>query len=105
MWFKATCGVGDLESAPRDVGFCSHTIVEPEALVVPDTAADPRFADNPFVTGDLRLAFYAGAPIRGPRGKAVGAFSLVDAEPREFSAKQLGLLKRFAALVEVELER
>ena len=105
MWFKATCGVGELDSAPRDVGFCSHAILEPEALVIPDAAADPRFADNPFVTGDFQLRFYAGVPIHGPTGKAVGAVALVDTTPREFSAKQLGLLKKFAALVETELQR
>jgi GAF domain-containing protein len=105
MWFKATSGVGDLESAPRDVGFCSHTILEPEALVIPDAAADERFSDNPFVTGEFNLGFYAGVPIRGSNGEAVGAVALVDTQPRELSDKQLGLLKKFAALVEIELQR
>jgi GAF domain-containing protein len=90
---------------PRDVGFCAHAILEPEAMVIPNAAEDPRFADNPFVTGDFRLRFYAGVPLRVPQGKAIGALCLVDTQPHEFSAMQLGRLKKFSALVEAEMQR
>jgi GAF domain-containing protein len=103
MWFKSTFGLAGIDGAPRDVGFCSHAINEPTALVIPDATADERFADNPFVTGDFNLRFYAGVPVHGPTGRAVGALGLVDTRPREFSARQLSLLRRFAAVVEAQL--
>jgi GAF domain-containing protein len=68
-------------------------------------SGDPRFADNPFVTGDFHLRFYAGVPLHGPTGKAIGALSLVDTKPHQFSAKQLGRLKKLAALVETQFPR
>ncbi len=105
QWFKSTCGLDGVSDTPRDVGFCSHAIHEPDAMIIPDASRDERFADNPFVTGDFHLRFYAGVPIRGPRGKAVGTLCLVDTKPREFSAKQLGQLKKMAAIVEAEAQR
>ena len=105
QWFKSAFGVSGIDSTPRDVSFCTHAILEPEAMVIPNAAEDPRFADNPFVTGDFHLRFYAGVPIRGPKGKPIGTLCLLDTEPREFSDKQLGQLKKFAALVEAEMQR
>ena len=104
QWYKSTCGI-EVDSTPRDIAFCAHAIVESEGLVVPNAAEDARFADNPFVSGEFHLRFYAGVPLRGPNGKAIGALGLVDTKPREFSAKQIGLLKKFAALVETEIRR
>jgi GAF domain-containing protein len=53
QWFKSTYGIS-LDSTPRDVSFCSHAMLEPEAMVIPDASEDPRFADNPFVTVPTR---------------------------------------------------
>jgi len=104
QWYKSTSGI-DVESTPRNVSFCAHAIVEPEAMVVPNAAEDSRFADNPFVTGDFHLRFYAGVPLHGRNGKAIGALGLVDREPRDFSPKQVGQLKKFGALLENEIQR
>jgi GAF domain-containing protein len=102
--YKSTCGI-NVDASPRATGFCSHAILETGPMVVSNAAEDPRFADNPNVTGDLHVRFYAGVPLHGPAGKAVGAIGLVDIEPREFSPKQIGQLEKFAALVEAELRR
>ena len=102
QWFKSTSGT-DVQTTPRSLGFCAHAMLEPDAMVVPNAAEDERFADNPFVTGDFHLRFYAGAPLHGPKGKAIGALSLVDTKPHEFSAKKVGQLKKFAAIVEAEI--
>jgi GAF domain-containing protein len=104
QWYKSTCGI-DVSSTPRNVSFCAHAIAESEAMVVPNASEDSRFADNPFVTGEFHLRFYAGVPLHGRNGKAIGALGLVDREPREFSPKQVGRLKKFAALVENEIQR
>ena len=102
QWFKSTYGI-DVEATPRDVGFCAHAMLEPQPMVVPNATEDARFADNPFVTGDFHLRFYAGVPLHGPKGKEFGALALVDTEPRELSPRQLGQLEKFAAIVQSEL--
>ena len=105
QWFKSTCGLEGVDETPREPGFCAHAILDPDAMVVPDATKDPRFADNPFVTGDFGLRFYAGTALRGPAGKAVGALCLVDTEPHDFGARQVAQLKKFANLAQAELLR
>ena len=65
QWFKARLGLTATETA-RDVAFCAHTILGAEPLVIADAHLDPRFRDNPLVTGDLSIRFYAGIPLRTP---------------------------------------
>lgn len=105
QWFKSTCGLQGVDETPREPGFCAHAIFEPQTMVVPDATKDERFADNPFVTGDFGLRFYAGEVLRGPAGKPVGTLCLVDTEPHAFDARQVALLKKFAALAQAELMR
>jgi diguanylate cyclase (GGDEF)-like protein len=82
QWFKASVGLADSET-PRAVSFCAHAILRPEeAFCIPDAALDPRFADNPLVTGALGLRFYAGAPIFGPDGHVLGTLCVLDRAPR-----------------------
>src|SRR3954465_184027 len=70
QWYKSTWGT-DVDSTPRNVSFCAHAIIELEPMVVRNAAEDSRFADNPFVTGDFHLRFYAGVPLHGRSGKAI----------------------------------
>jgi GAF domain-containing protein len=104
QWFKSTWGI-NVDTTPRDVGFCAHAMLEPGPMAVPDATSDARFADNPFVAGEFHLRFYAGVPLHGPGGRPIGALSLVDTKPREFSARQLEQLKKFGAIVEHEIAR
>ena len=101
QWLKSHHGV-DVCEASRDVSFCSHTILlpSPAVFVVPDATGDPRFADNPFVTGPTHVRFYAGAPLRTPDGLALGTLCLIDtvAHPG-FSAEDRAMLTDLAATV------
>ena len=80
-WFKCEIGIGERE-IPRGIGICGHTILQPGVFVVPDTTKDPRFADNPLVTGKPHLRFYAGAPLVTDDGLPLGTLCVLDNEPR-----------------------
>ncbi|MGY4515099.1 GAF domain-containing protein [Lysobacter sp. HA18] len=98
QWFKARKGL-DTIAMPRDIAFCDHAIRQPDRLMeVRDAEADPRFANNPLVTGDLGLRFYAGMPLVTPGGAAVGAVCVIDHEPRELDDTQRAALESLARL-------
>jgi hypothetical protein len=93
----------DLADVPRTESFCDVAVTDRRPLVVEDLAADPRFDDNPFVTGDAKLRFYAGHPLHAPGGQAIGTLCIFDERPRTFSPGDLALLGELAAWVEEEL--
>jgi signal transduction histidine kinase/CheY-like chemotaxis protein len=105
QWFKARVGL-HVSETPRSVAFCDHTIRQAAALVALDAASDPRFADNPMVTGDPFIRFYAGAPIHTAEGHAIGTVCVIDTKPRlSFDhADALAALARQAASL-MELRR
>ena len=102
QWFKASIGL-DVEATPRDVSFCAHTILGSNVLVVPDAAADARFSDNPFVTGDPHIRFYAGAPLIADGGHALGAICVVDRVPRSLTPSQETALQVLSRQVVAQL--
>ncbi|MCR5878406.1 ATP-binding protein [Phenylobacterium sp. J367] len=106
QWFKARVGL-DAGETPREFAFCSHAIEGPagSALVVEDATRDPRFADNPLVTGAPNIRFYAGATLAAPGGENLGTLCVIDDKPRPVpSPRDLERLKRLAALVVGEME-
>ncbi len=104
QWFKANVGMPACETG-RDVSFCGHAILAPDIMVVPDALLDARFADNPLVTGDPGIRFYAGAPLRLPSGAALGTLCLIDRRPRSLDAMELGILSTLRDLAVLELSR
>ena len=98
QWFKSHHGL-DARETPRDISFCGHAVFDRAPLVVEDSHADPRFSDNPLVTGPPHLRFYAGHPLITEEGHAVGTLCVIDDQPRQLSAEQLGLLADVADLV------
>jgi signal transduction histidine kinase/CheY-like chemotaxis protein len=86
QWFTSQLGF-DVDSTPRDVALCSHTILGQDTLVVEDTLLDARFSDNPLITGPMQLRFYAGAPL-SVGGHNVGTLCVADHTPRRFDDRQ-----------------
>ncbi len=87
QWFKARVGL-DVEETDRDIAFCAHTILEPDLFLVQDALQDPRFAQNPLVTGDPGIRFYAGVPLSAGDGLRVGTLCVIDRLPRDLSSGQ-----------------
>jgi GAF domain-containing protein len=104
QWFKASTGIAACETR-RDISFCGHAILQPEIMVVPDARLDERFADNPLVTGETGIRFYAGAPLILPSGAALGTLCLIDRRPRTLDAMELGILATLRDLAVLEISR
>ena len=102
QWFKARHGLEVCET-PREISFCGHAILQEDAFCVPDARLDPRFADNPLVTGEPHIRFYAGKPIRATGGETIGTLCVIDSKPRQFSDADRILLDALAKCTEQAL--
>ena len=102
QWFKSRQGL-DATETPRDVSFCGHAILGSDVFVVPDTLIDPRFADNPLVTGEPSIRFYAGCPVSTPDGARLGTLCVIDRRPRSFGPDDIAALRDLAQVAEQEL--
>lgn len=104
VFFAASVGIGEADMR-RDVSFCAHAITQNDVMVVLDATIDPRFHDNPLVTGPAGIRFYAGIPLHAPSGHALGALCVIDSRPRtSFSQQDRERLKDLARLASDKLE-
>lgn len=103
QWFKSCIGLSVSQTA-RDVSFCTHTIQQREPLYVRDALQDPRFQNNPLVTGEPYIRSYLGVPLSSPDGYNVGSLCAIDTRERDYSTEHIAILKSFAALIIDELE-
>lgn len=102
QWFKSAQGLDACET-PRDISFCGHTILGNDVFVIPNALEDPRFADNPLVTSEPHIRFYAGCPLSSSDGYKLGTLCLIDRQPRQFNAEDIEALQDLAMMVEREL--
>lgn len=104
QFLKAQAGLCVTETA-RDVSFCTHVVDAKQLVVIPDARADARFVANPYVIGDPKVRFYAGAPLLTPDWHCLGALCIVSHAPRPgLSKADRDRLKMLAGIVSNELE-
>lgn len=101
QWFKSCVGLSIKETS-RETSFCGHVVLKDEVLIIPDATVDERFSDNPLVTEDPHIRFYAGYPLT-VNGYRLGTLCIVDQNPRTFTQEDVALLKDLAATIESEL--
>jgi len=102
QWFKSCYGLQSGETS-RDISFCGHAILQSDTMIVPDALDDPRFVDNPLVTHEPYIRFYAGQPLNSSNGHRVGTLCIIDRRPRQFSTAEQETLKDLAVWAEREL--
>ena len=103
LWFKSRIGIDETE-APREISFCQYSIMGNEIFEVPNTLENEIFKDNPFVTGKLKLRFYAGAPLTTPDGFNIGTLCVFDQVPKKLDNEQKKALSTLAVSVITLLE-
>lgn len=104
QFFKSRVGLEATET-PRGVSFCGHAINGEDVFVVPDAHSDERFFDNPLVTGDPKVRFYAGAPLITSDGFPLGTLCIIDEQLKpEFSDDDREVLRELAGMVIAHIE-
>lgn len=103
QWFKSRVGVS-LAETDRSISFCAHAMHHPDLFIVPDATKDPRFRDNPMVTGEPGIRFYAGAPLTSREGEPLGTLCVADHTPRTLTPEQSEALSGLRRQVEAQLE-
>ena len=103
QWLKARVGLDTAETA-RDIAFCAHTILQQKTMIVEDATRDDRFAQNPLVTGNPGIRFYAGAPLVTPDGFGLGSLCVIDRQSRQLNPGQISALEALARTVVTHLE-
>ncbi|MEP0880475.1 PAS domain S-box protein [Trichocoleus sp. ST-U3] len=103
QWFKSKVGITAQET-PRDIAFCAHALLQTDLFVIRDASTDERFANNPLVTSDPNIRFYAGATLLTPEGLTLGTLCVIDSVPRDLSPQQRVALQALSREVMTQLE-
>lgn len=103
QWFKSAQGL-EVTETPRAISFCGHAINNDGLFIIPNAIDDKRFCDNPLVTDDPNIRFYAGYPLKLRQGINIGTLCLIDCVPREMDEEDRLLLQDLGAMIEQEIQ-
>ncbi len=103
QWFKSKVGL-EAQETNRDIAFCSHAILEDDIFEIKDATQDDRFSDNPLVTGNPDIKFYAGMPLVSPEGLPIGTLCVIDNLPRALNDHQKKALRILSREIIKQLE-
>jgi diguanylate cyclase (GGDEF)-like protein len=103
QWFKSRQGM-EASEGPRNTAFCNEAIKHQGAFIVEDALADPRFAENPSVTGEPHIRFYGSVPLRTRSGDNIGTLCAIDTKPHSLTSAEIAILTDLAHIVMDELE-
>ncbi len=99
QWFKSHHGL-IAEETPKEYAFCAHAINDQKDIfIVEDARKDARFHDNPLVTDDPNVIFYAGVPLKSEEGLPMGTLCVIDNKPKQLSKEQQNSLRTLAKQV------
>jgi GAF domain-containing protein len=96
QWFKSGVGIRT-DQTSRDIAFCAHTVLDDKPMIVENALVDSRFSNNPLVTGEPKVRFYAGAPLIAPRNHIIGSLCVIDIVPRSPLTEDISVLRQLAA--------
>ncbi|WP_164078336.1 GAF domain-containing protein [Alteromonas facilis] len=102
QWFKSRVGM-NVDETERDISFCAHAIQQDGTMVVNNASLDARFQENPLVTGEPNIRFYAGHPLVHPNGSKLGTLCIIDKRERTLTVEEHACLSDLASIVELEL--
>ena len=103
QWFKSSLGV-QIRETPKEVSICVHAIQQNDLFIVSDTLQDARFRDNPLVTGEPHIRFYAGTPLINDDGFALGTLCVLDRQPRQLDPGQKEAINALGRLALRQME-
>jgi diguanylate cyclase (GGDEF)-like protein/PAS domain S-box-containing protein len=103
QWFLSRQQMALCETG-RDVAFCDYVVRSRQEMTIEDATADERFAQNPLVTGEPHIRFYAGFPLLAAGGSVIGTLCVIGYEPKSLTDRQVRLLRTLADQVLAQLD-
>jgi hypothetical protein len=107
QFFKACFGLAEPWASQRETplshSFCQHALAARRPLIVDDAREDPTLRDN-LAIREMNVVAYAGIPLIGSDGQALGTLCVIDDKPRHWRAEETSLLQEIANTVVAQIE-